>query len=171
MALKADGGTKAGILRIYQHTGQFRSVEDLRDLTEQEQDWFRLGFEHYLDDQNHVVRILHSPRHFGKTIFYLSLIYFVTLITWMSLLIKYTTSHSHSIDWSMVWNWVVLAAVLNLCLTFYGIYLEMRSLRQQITASQRIVAAVAIIALIVAILGNVLSPLSSSASTLAPFIK
>lgn len=165
-----DSGTKAGVLRIFEECGVLKSSQELRSLNEQEQGWFHKGFEHYIDDHEHPVRSLHTPHHWGKWIYSLSLVYYLSLIAWVTLLINAAIQEHAVISWSKVWPWVGLASLFNVALTFYGINLEVKAYKGQFVYSHKFIATVAIIVLIIAIIGNIITPLVGNADIVSPFM-
>ena len=165
-----DSGTKAGILRIFEECGVLKSSQDLRNLDEKEQGWFHRGFEHYIEDHEHPIRSLHTPHHWGKWIYSLSLFYYLSIVVWITLLINASIQEHASVAWSKVWPWVGLASLFNVALTFYGINLELKAYRGQFVYAHKIIATVAIIVLIIAIAGNIISPLVGNADIISPFM-
>lgn len=167
-ATKADGATQAALLKIYQETGKLKSVAEFRLLDEHERHIAVSAVDEYMNDHHHPVRAMHAPIHYGRIVFWLSIIYYGSLVIWLLALLNLAQETHKNILWPAVGSWLVFISVLNVALTLYGIYLENRAYRHTATNGQRMVSAVAIIVLIIAILGNVIAPYSGSADENAP---
>lgn len=163
-----DAGAQAAILKIYQQTGKLKKPHELRKLTEREKDWAVQALDEYMQDRAHPVRAMHAPFHYGRMIFWLSLFYYGTVVLWMAALLNISRESGKSVNWSAALLWILFAAILNLGLTAYGIYLESLSFKRSLSNGQRLIAAVAIIVLVIAILGNVIAPYSGSADSTSP---
>ncbi len=165
-----DSGTKAGVLHIYAHSGQLKSMQDVRSLSEQEQEWFHLGFEEYLKDHDHPVRKTHAPVHYGRVVYYVSLIYYLSIIIWLGSLLKISSERGQAVHWSSVWGWIAFVSVFNIVITIYGIYLELKAHHGQLSRLHRFMAALALIVLVIAIMGNMVTPFSGSADVNSMFL-
>lgn len=164
---QTDTGTKAGVLCIYEHTGKLKTLTQLRHLSDQERDWFLDGFNQYISAKDHPAKDSHAPVHYGMIIFYLSLVYYLSLVIWLVLLNAYAAKHSLFLDWPAVQYWVIFNVALNLILTFYGVYLEYRALRRNLTTSQRWLSLGCVTVLTVTIIANLLIGLIINPSSIA----
>ncbi len=165
--MHADAGTKAGILNIYEHTGDLKKPSELHYLSEHERDLFSRGFELYLQTHDHLVRKLHAPLHYGRAVFLLALVYYLSLATWLIGLVNNGIDQGRPVDWPVVWMWVAFISAINAVLIGYGLHLEMIGFHGRLNQSQRIVALIAIVALSIAILANILAPYLIDSSTTA----
>ncbi len=163
-----DGGTKAGVMAIYHHTGELKSVSQLRSLSPQEQHFFHEGVMEYIENNDHPAKSQHPHVQYGRMLYYLSLTYFLSLTVWLALLIDHAISLSSDIRWDNVWMWIIVVSLINIVLTFYGIHLELKAYQGRLTNSRRIMAALAIIALAIAIVGNFVMPSTLNSGT-TPF--
>ena len=165
-----DNGSKAGILHIFHMSGKLKDPNQLRSLNLREQEWFKEGFEHYLSHQDHPIRATHSPHHYGRIVYYLSLLYYVSLTLWLGALVNSAISNHIQIRWTNVWAWIAFASAFNVILTFYGIHLELKAYKGQLGRTHRAMAALAIIVLVVAIMGNLVGFEEGSADVITPFM-
>jgi len=177
---KTDTGTKAGILKIFEHSGKLFKPEDVRNMTEIEREWFMVGFNelmtatgsdashHTAQGEAHPAHDGHAPVHYGRMIYILSIIYYISLLIWVIYLALASASQNREILWPSVWIWIAAASVFNIFLTIYGIYLEIKAYRGHLNSTHRWMAALAIVALVIAIVGNFVHPFSAGADTRYP---
>ncbi len=156
--LKADAGTKAGLLSIFEHTGRLKSVTELRQLTDHERDLFSQGFSEYLDKNDHPMRATHAPLHYGRVILVLAIIYFASILTWIMSLINLSMDYNRDIVWSRVGIWLISTLAKNAVLLIYGIRLEKMSYGRHIRVIHRVMAFAIIVTLVVGIVSNMFAP-------------
>lgn len=156
--MPVDAGTKAGIFKVYEHTGKLRSVKDLRQLSEHEQHWFSLGFADYMENLDHPARAMYASLHYGRVIYILSLIYYLSLITWITSLVNQSVEFHRSVQWSNAVVWLVVLSLLNIAFTLFGIHLERVSLKNGLNYRLRTLAFLVIIVLVIGIVSNIFAP-------------
>lgn len=163
-----DTGTKAGILKIFERSGKLYKPEEIKGMSELEREWFMAGFNELMTATGgtaHPAHDGHAPVHYGCAIYFLSVIYYMTLAGWVVYLATTSANQHKEILWPSVWVWIASASVFNIFLTIYGIYLEIKAYHGHLTNLHRWMAGLAIIALIIAILGNFIWPYSAGADS------
>ena len=160
---KLDTASKAGLMSIYATSGQLLKPKDLTHLTEKQREAFLGGFEDYMNNPKHPARADHAPIHYGRFVYYLSIIYYFSLAIWLFGLVNSSILLNNSIDWSLVWFWIIVSSMINLVLTFFGIHLEAMAYKNShIPTLYRWMAAIAVIVLIIAIISNIVTQFGGS---------